>query len=152
MVYLEDIGTKNIFVEREKESIAIISRYFFVFIGCIFSFMVSANFNLTLMQAITMFGISLCIMILIHKYDKEYLCYPKMSMGILLRCVGFSWTVAQYFLISYQLNCFVKNIESNIKFSIKGLLVMGTIYIIIFFLYMPENGAGRRIIRKYYAR
>ena len=122
--------------------------YIFIIAGIIWGFFVEAFCGCNLQQNFLKLLGLLMFEIFMHVFNKSALGLNKFRVGLLLRCMGCSLTVAQYILCACQLEEVVKGINMGLESSKNSVIAITIIYFIIFILYVPSYGLGKKLILK----
>lgn len=131
--------------EDVQEFSGLCGAYIFILVGSLWGFLFQILWQTNLQQNLLKLLLLLVVMTFIHIFDKRFLYSNQVSLGLLVRCIGCSMTIAQYILCACQIEEMVENINIGLSVSVQSFAVVSIIYLFIFILFLLRNGLGKKI-------
>jgi len=143
-IVAQAIGDHSV-IRNPKEFVNLCGAYIFILAGVLWGFLFQVLRQTILLQGFFELLILVIIMVLGHFINRQTLSSGYVSMGLLIRCIGCSLTVAQYILCACQVEEMIKGTIMISSVSTKSFVVISVIYLLAFLLFIPRNGIGKKL-------
>ena len=131
-------------IKDSKEFVNLCGAYIFILAGILWGFLFQLMRQTDLQQSFFELIFFIIAMTLVHLFDKQTLCSGQLNIGLLIRCIGCSMTIAQYILCSCQIEKVIKGASMSLSVSPQSFFVVSIIYLSIFVLFIPRNAIGKK--------
>lgn len=140
----------NLPVNKDIDSfVGLCVAYICILLGAFWFFFLQAVWGCTLATNIIKLIIISILVVVMHFYNKNYLYNARFNFGSFTRCILASLFLAQYILCACQIEEIIKSTNLKLTSSWQSVGIIGLLYIIMCLLFIPENGLGRKIIKKF---
>lgn len=143
-IVAQAIGEHSV-IQNSKEFVNLCGAYIFILAGVLWGFLFQVLRQTNLLQSFFELLILVIIMVLGHFFNRQTLSSGYVSMGLLIRCIGCSMTIAQYILCACHVEEMIKGTIVISSVSTKSLFVVSIIYLLTFVLFIPRNGIGKKL-------
>lgn len=134
-------------VEDVGEFSNLCGSYLFIMAGIPFLFELASLVQTKLGHSMVIFGIVSLVEICMHRYNDKFLGQAKCDIKKFLRCMGVSAWIAQFIILSCEIQERILETELDVLETRPELLFpLFGIYLAVFLLYLPEKAIGKKLI------
>lgn len=151
MKALVDNMKRTISCTPQVEDIAAYSNlcgaYLFIMAGIPFLFVLTGLISVRFEYGMILLSILTLVELFMHRLNDTFLTQAKCEAKKVLRCMGLSAWIAQFIIVSCEMQEKIMKTKPDVLQKRPDLLLpLFGIYVVVFLLYMPQNAVGKKLI------